>query len=160
MYDIDPFLMAAIAFQESRFDQKLVMRTGATGIMQMMPATARDPNVALPNIENLETNVHAFAKYFRFMRQRYVNQEAVSDFDRLMLLLASYNAGPERLKKLRAKAADPNTWHENVEWVVWKSVGLETVQYVRNVHRYYIAFKDMAEANAVRRALISEVTGK
>ncbi len=160
MYNIDPFLMAAIAFQESRFDQKLVMRTGATGIMQMMPATARDPNVDLPNIENLETNVHAFAKYFRFMRQRYVNQEAVSDFDRLMLLLASYNAGPERLKKLRAKAADPNIWHENVEWVVWKSVGLETVQYVRNVHRYYIAFKELAEANAVRRALISEVTGK
>jgi membrane-bound lytic murein transglycosylase MltF len=160
MYNIDPFLMAAIAFQESRFDQKLVMRTGATGIMQMMPATARDPNVDLPNIENLETNVHAFAKYFRFMRQRYVNQEAVSDFDRLMLLLASYNAGPERLKKLRAKATDPNIWHENVEWVVWKSVGLETVQYVRNVHRYYIAFKELAEANAVRRALISEVTGK
>jgi membrane-bound lytic murein transglycosylase MltF len=160
MYNIDPFLMAAIAFQESRFDQKLVMRTGATGIMQMMPATARDPNVDLPNIENLETNVHAFSKYFRFMRQRYVNQEAVSDFDRLMLLLASYNAGPERLKKLRAKATDPNIWHENVEWVVWKSVGLETVQYVRNVHRYYIAFKELAEANAVRRALISEVTGK
>ena len=160
MYNIDPFLIAAIAFQESRFDQKLVMRTGATGIMQMMPATARDPNVDLPNIENLETNVHAFAKYFRFMRQRYVNQESVSDFDRLMLLLASYNAGPERLKKLRAKAAEPNTWHENVEWVVWRSVGLETVQYVRNVHRYYIAFKEMAEANAMRRALISEVTGK
>ncbi len=160
IYNIDPFLMAAIAFQESRFDQKLVMRTGATGIMQMMPATARDPNVDLPNIENLETNVHAFAKYFRFMRKRYVNQEGISDFDRIMLLLASYNAGPERLKKLRAKAAEPNIWHENVEWVVWKSVGLETVQYVRNVHRYYIAFKDMAEANAVRRGLISEATGK
>ena len=101
-----------------------------------------------------------FISYPLVRRQRYVNQEAVSDFDRLMLLLASYNAGPERLKKLRAKAADPNIWHENVEWVVWKSVGLETVQYVRNVHRYYIAFKELAEANAVRRALISEVTGK
>ena len=69
-------------------------------------------------------------------------------------------ASVQRLKKLRAKATEPNIWHENVEWVVWRSVGLETVQYVRNVHRYYIAFKDMAEANAVRRALISEATGK
>ncbi len=94
------------------------------------------------------------------MRQRYVNQEGISDFDRLMLLLASYNAGPERLKKLRAKAGNSNVWHENVEWVVWKSVGLETVQYVRNVHRYYIAFKDMAEADAVRRKLMTEATGK
>ena len=160
MYDIDPFLMAAIAFQESRFDQRLVMRTGATGIMQMMPATARDPNVALPNITNLEVNVHAFAKYFRFMRQRYVNQEGVSEFDRLMLLLASYNAGPERLKKLRANSANPNVWHESVEWAVWKSVGLETVQYVRNVHRYYIAFKDMSEALALRGRLMKEAQWK
>lgn len=153
MYGIDPFLMAAVAFQESRFDQKLVMRTGATGIMQMMPATARDPNVNLPNITNLEENVHAFAKYFKFLRDRYVNQDGMEEFDRRMLLLASYNAGPERLKKLRAKSTDPNVWYENVEWAVWKSVGLETVQYVRNVHRYYIAFIQAYTSALERRNL-------
>ena len=160
LYDVDPFLIAAIAFQESRFDQKLVMGTGATGIMQMMPATARDPNVNLPNIDNLEVNVHAFARYFRFMRDRYINQPDVPDLDRLMLMLASYNAGPERIKKLRAKSANPNVWYENVEWAVWKSVGLETVQYVRNVHRYYIVFKDMSDALAARRQLVEDSRSK
>jgi membrane-bound lytic murein transglycosylase MltF len=154
MYDIDPFIIAAIAFQESRFDQNLVMKTGARGIMQMMPATARDPNVALPNIENLEENVHAFARYFRFLRERYVNQPNISDFDRLMLLLASYNAGPERIKGLRAKSADPNVWFESVEWAAWKSVGLETVQYVRNVHRYYIVFKNISAGLSARRQVV------
>lgn len=159
-YDVDPYLIAAIAFQESRFDQRLVMPSGATGIMQMMAATARDPNINLPNIENLEVNVHAFARYFRFMRERYVNQPEVTDFDRLMLLLASYNAGPERIKGLRAKSANPNVWYENVEWSVWKSVGLETVQYVRNVHRYYIVFKDMQEGLAARRKLVEDARSK
>ncbi|MEQ1718712.1 MAG: lytic transglycosylase F [Hyphomicrobium sp.] len=160
MYDIDPFLMAAIAFQESRFDQKLVMSSGATGIMQMMPSTARDPSVALPNIENLEVNVHAFAKYFRFMRDKYVNQNGISDFDRLMLLLASYNAGPERIKGLRAKSNEPNVWYESVEWAVWKSVGPETVQYVRNVHRYYIAFSETYAARMERQELLKQASGK
>lgn len=159
-YDIDPFLIAAIAFQESRFDQKLIMSSGATGIMQMMPSTARDPNVAMPNITNLEVNVHAFAKYFRYMRATYVNQHDISEFDRLMLLLASYNAGPVRLKSLRAKSADPNVWYESVEWAVWKSVGLETVQYVRNVHRYYIAFKEAYDATSQRKKLLEQASGK
>jgi membrane-bound lytic murein transglycosylase MltF len=150
-YDIDPFILAAVAFQESRFDHRTRSRAGAVGIMQMMPATARDPNVALPDVTDFDTNIHGFARYFRFLRNRYVNQPDMTDYDRLMLLLASYNAGPNRIRRLRARATDPNVWDESVEWAVWRDVGFETVQYVRNVHRYYIVFRDFSRGLELRR---------
>lgn len=69
----------------------------------------------------------------------------------MQLLLASYSAGPVRIKKLITKARNPDIWSESVEWAVWKSVGFETVQCVRNVQRYYIAFKNMADCLELRR---------
>jgi membrane-bound lytic murein transglycosylase MltF len=156
-YDLDPFLMAAVAFQESKFNHGTRSHAGAVGIMQMMPSTARDPNVALPNVHDLETNIHGFARYFRFMRNRYVNQPGMTEYDRLMILLASYNAGPNRIRGLRKKAADPNVWDESVEWEVWKTVGYETVQYVRNVHRYYVVFRDFSRGLDMRRDALSAI---
>ncbi len=151
-YGIDPYLLAAVAFQESHFDHRTKSHAGARGLMQMMPATARDRNVALPDIADLETNIHAFAKYFAFLRRTYVDQPEMSEHDRMMILLASYNAGPERIKKLRKTARDPNVWAENVEWVVWKSIGFETVRYVSGVQKYYVVFRDMSEGLKLRRA--------
>lgn len=152
-YGIDPYLLAAVAFQESHFDHRTKSRAGARGLMQMMPAIARDRNVALPDIADLETNVHAFAKYFAFLRRTYVAQPEMSEHDRMMILLASYNAGPERIKKLRRTARDPNVWAENVEWAVWKSIGFETVRYVGQVQKYYVVFRDMIEGLKLRRAV-------
>lgn len=145
-YNIDPHLIAAVAFQESNFNAKLVMRrSGATGLMQMMPATARLPIVGISNLLNPEDNVHAFTKYFRHLRDAYVDQPNMADVDRLMLTLASYNAGPTKIARLRRQSETPNVWFENVEWTVWRVVGAETVDYVRNVYRYYVWFKGMSE---------------
>ena len=153
MYDVDPHLIAAVAFQESRFDPKLVMRrSGATGLLQMMPSTARLPIVGITDLLDPESNVHAFAKYFRHLRRHYVDQPDVSDLDRLMLVLASYNAGPTRIARLRRKARDPDVWFESVEWSVWSDVGSETVDYVRNVFRYYVTFRNMSEGLGLRPA--------
>lgn len=151
MYDVDPYLIAAVAFQESRFDPKLVMRrSGATGLMQMMPSTARLPIVGITDLLDPESNIHAFAKYFRHLRDHYVDQPNIGDVDRLMLVLASYNAGPTRISRLRKVAPDPDVWFECVEWSVWSVVGSETVDYVRNVFRYYITFKNMSEGLGLR----------
>jgi len=62
-----------------------------------------------------------------------------------MFAFAAYNAGPARIRKLRAKAAeqgyDPNVWFDNVEVMAAKDIGRETVQYVSNILKYYIAYK-------------------
>lgn len=151
-YGIDPTLIAAVAFQESRFDPGLVMRrSGATGIMQMMPSTARLPIVGITDLRDPEQNIHAFAKYFAHLRAVYVDQPGIGDVDRLMLVLASYNAGPTRIARLRRISRDPNVWFESVEWAVWRDVGSETVDYVRNVFRYYVTFRAMSEGLDARR---------
>lgn len=63
----------------------------------------------------------------------------------ILFAFASYNAGPSRISKLRKKAEkhayDPNLWFDNVEIVVAEKVGLETTTYVRNIYKYYAAYK-------------------
>jgi membrane-bound lytic murein transglycosylase MltF len=61
------------------------------------------------------------------------------------MVFASYNAGPNRIARLRAQAQqqglDPNKWFGNVELLVAEDIGQETVTYVGNVYKYYIAYK-------------------
>ena len=61
------------------------------------------------------------------------------------MTFASYNAGPNRIADLRKKAAseglDPNRWFGNVELIVARDVGEQTVQYVSNIYKYYVAYK-------------------
>ena len=65
--------------------------------------------------------------------------------NRHLFAFASYNAGPNRIARLRketaAKGLDPNKWFNNVEVLVAEDVGRETVQYVSNIYKYYIAYK-------------------
>ena len=61
------------------------------------------------------------------------------------MVFASYNAGPNRIARLRQKAKDegldPNKWFGNVELIAAKEVGQETVTYVSNIYKYYVAYK-------------------
>jgi membrane-bound lytic murein transglycosylase MltF len=70
--------------------------------------------------------------------------------------MAAYNAGPTRIRNLRKKAADagydPNLWFDNVEIVVAHEVGLEPVNYVANIMKYYVTFTLMAEDRAIKDA--------
>ena len=65
--------------------------------------------------------------------------------DKTLMAFASYNAGPNRIARLRKEAADngldPNKWFGNVELMVAQDVGQETVNYVSNIYKYYIAYK-------------------
>lgn len=112
--------------------------------MQIKPTTAADPNVGVAGIEELENNIHAGTKYLAFLQNRYFSDPEIRELDRHLLAFAAYNAGPARVAKLRKEAAetglDPNRWFGNVENVAARRVGRETVQYVANIAKYYIAY--------------------
>ncbi|MCP4008577.1 MAG: lytic transglycosylase F [Proteobacteria bacterium] len=143
-YDFDWLMIVALAFQESGLDQSARSHTGAIGIMQLLPSTAADKNVNIPKIEILENNIHAGTKYLRFLRNRYFSNPNIDKLNQTLLSFAAYNAGPGKISKLRKETAerglDPNVWFGNLEHIVAKKVGRETVQYVANIYKYYIAY--------------------
>jgi len=144
-YNFDHIALLAQAYQESGLDHAKKSHRGAVGIMQLLPSTAADANVNIGNITNLENNIHAGTKYLAFIRDRYFNDAAINAENRLALTWAAYNAGPARVQKMRDKAKkmglDPDIWFSNVELAAGKMTGRETVQYVANIYKYYVAYK-------------------
>ncbi len=145
-YDFDHLMLAALGYQESRLNQSVKSHAGAIGVMQMLPSTARDKNVAIPDIKKIEPNIQAGAKYLRFMADRYFPvKDGLDALNSAFFTFAAYNAGPARVAKLRSEAKkkglDPNVWFNNVELIAAKRIGRETVQYVSNILKYYIAYK-------------------
>ena len=143
-YGVDYLMVAAQGYQESRLDQSARSGAGAIGIMQLLPSTAADANVDIPDITTAEANIHAGIKYLDFIRTRYFSDPEVDHFNQTLFAFAAYNAGPARVRKLRAKAAqqgyDPNVWFDNVEVMAARDIGSETVQYVANILKYYFAY--------------------
>jgi membrane-bound lytic murein transglycosylase MltF len=161
IYDIDWKLLAALAFQESGMNPKKKSPAGAVGIMQIKPSTAAGKNVSIKNVtNNVESNIHAGAKYLDFLHQRYFSDPAIAHQVQLEFTLAAYNAGPARIRSLRNKAKnsglDPNKWFFNVEHIARKEIGRETVRYVANIYKYYIAFSS-AESTLSERAKVENL---
>lgn len=88
-YDLDPNLVAAVIWAESSGDPNAVSNKGAQGLMQLMPATARELGVG--NVLDPDQNVDGGSHYLRKMLDAH-------DGD-LSLALAAYNAGPEAVRK-------------------------------------------------------------
>jgi len=163
LYHFDPLMLAAQAYQESRLDQSVVSRAGAVGIMQILPRTAAGKEVGIPDVSTVDNNIHAGTKYLRHIVDHYFDDPTVDELNRSLFAFASYNAGPSRIKSLRAKAAargyDPNVWFLSVEVVVADEVGREPVQYVRNIFKYYTAYTLLSEQDEIRQLLMSEGLG-
>jgi membrane-bound lytic murein transglycosylase MltF len=144
-YSFDYLALLAQAYQESGLDHSKKSPRGAIGIMQLLPSTASDPNINIHNIDKLENNIHAGTKYLTFVRDRYYSDPAISLENRLAFSWAAYNAGPEKVRRMRAETKrmglDQDKWFSHVEVAAGKIVGRETVQYVANVYKYYIAYK-------------------
>jgi membrane-bound lytic murein transglycosylase MltF len=155
-FDLDYLLMAAQGYQESGLDQSKRSHVGAIGVMQVMPATARDKAVNIRNIDTLDGNIHAGLKYNRWMMDNFYNEPGISRLDKGLLAFASYNAGPGRVASLRkeAKASglDPNKWFYNVELIAARRIGRETVTYVSNIYKYYLAYRMMLRQEELREA--------
>jgi membrane-bound lytic murein transglycosylase MltF len=162
-YEFDYLMMAAQAYQESGLDQSTKSRAGAVGVMQVLPTTASDRNVNVAEIERLENNIHAGTKYMRFIINRYYKDEPMDDLNKMLFAFASYNAGPAKVKRLRKKTAamglNPNVWFNNVEIAAAQVIGRETVQYVGNIYKYYIAYRMVTEQTERKQQLMQEKTG-
>jgi membrane-bound lytic murein transglycosylase MltF len=160
MYDIPWLFTAAVAYQESGFDNSKRSAAGAVGIMQVLPSTAADKNVGVPDIEKLENNIHAGVKYLDFLRDRYFADEEIDELNKIHFVLASYNAGPGNVRKARGKAGawsvDDSRWFKNVEVVTLRTVSPEPVQYVVNIHRYHLLFARYFKNLEERKALKTE----
>ena len=158
-YNFDWLKIAAQGYQESKLDQNMKSAMGALGVMQVLPSTAADPNVNIPDIQGIENNIHAGVKYLRFLRDRYYSSSEIAPLDRVLFSFAAYNAGPGNLRKARKMAAemglDPNQWFGNVEVAAAKAISREPVIYVRNIYKYYVAYKlietERLEREAVRQ---------
>jgi membrane-bound lytic murein transglycosylase MltF len=142
-YNVDFLLMAAQGYQESRLDQNVKSHVGAVGVMQIMPSTGKELKVG--DITKLEPNIHGGVKYMRFMIDQYYAKEPMDDLNKALFTFASYNAGPGRIRQLRREAEkrglNPNVWFNNVERIVSERIGRETVTYVGNIYKYYVAYK-------------------
>jgi membrane-bound lytic murein transglycosylase MltF len=156
-YNFDWLMLAAMGYQESGLDHSTRSSAGAVGIMQLLPSTAADSNVGISEIHILENNVHAGTKYLRFLKDRYFGDDEIDDVDRTLLTFASYNAGPARISGLRKEAAskglDPNVWFDNVEVIAASRIGAETVNYVSNIYKYYVAYRLYSEQLDTRESL-------
>lgn len=142
-YGLDWVLIAAQGYQESQLDHSVHSPVGAIGVMQVMPATGAEMKVG--DVAQIEPNVHAGVKYIRYMIDRYFKDEPMDELNKTLFAFAAYNAGPARLRQLRAEAVNlglnPNVWFGNVERVAAEKVGSETVNYVSNIYKYYVAYR-------------------
>src|SRR5688572_1356414 len=158
-YNLDYLLMAAQGYQESQLNQNAKSAAGAVGIMQVMPATGKELNVG--DIRQLEPNIHAGIKYMRVTADSFFKDEPMDDLNKGLFTFASYNAGPGRVRQLRREAEkaglDPNVWFGNVEVIAAERIGRETVTYVANIYKYYVAYRlvvDETDRRAAGRAAV------
>lgn len=157
-YDVDWVLMGAQGYQESQLNQDAKSHVGAIGVMQLMPATGSQMKVG--DIREADHNIDAGIKYMRFMIDRYYAHEPMTDLNKALFTFASYNAGPGRIAQLRKEAKrrglDPNVWFGNVEYIAAEKIGQETVTYVSNIYKYYIAYRLILENKAARQQAIAK----
>jgi membrane-bound lytic murein transglycosylase MltF len=153
--ELNWLMLAAQGYQESRLDHTVVSPVGAIGIMQLLPSTGQDMGVQ--DVSVLEANIEAGARYVRFLMDEFFDDPAIDDNNRLLFAIAAYNAGPGRVRSLRREAAerglDPNRWFNHVERITAERVGRETVTYVSNIAKYFVAYQlafDQFESAAVK----------
>lgn len=151
-YRFDHLMLAAQGYQESRLNQQARSRSGAIGIMQILPSTGKQLGVG--DITRVEPNIHGGTKYMRQLFDQYFRDADFDQQNRALFAFASYNAGPGRIAKIRDEAKhrglNANKWFNNVEIVASKRLGQETVQYVRNIYKYYTAYRLQLDALAAQ----------
>jgi len=160
-YHFDYLMLAAQGYQESRLDQNAKSHVGAIGIMQVMPETGKELKVG--DIKHPENNVHAGTKYMAQLMERYFKDAKFDEQNRALFAFASYNAGPGNIAKMRKRAAEeglnPDVWLNNVEQVTARRIGQEPVQYVRNIYKYYVAYKLAQQVTQQRNEALEKVKG-
>lgn len=156
LHDVDWRLLAAQAYQESRFDPEARSPFGAVGVMQLLPSTAKELGCDDP--KKPRQAIRAAALYLSKLMKRWKNEHDVALKDRVRFALAAYNVGPAHLDDARQLAArlglDRNRWFGHVEKAMallarpkhYQTVphgfarGDETVRYVSEIQTRYDAY--------------------
>jgi membrane-bound lytic murein transglycosylase MltF len=158
-YGFDWRLMAAQAYQESGLDPAARSRSGAIGLMQLLPATAKD--MGFDDVTGVDANLHAGIKYMAWLRDHYFSDPGVPAPARVDFALAAYNAGVGRVRRWRSEAPDhgldPNRWYGHVEKLALADVGLQPVHYVANIEKYFLAFTLLLDEGERERAEIERL---
>ena len=155
-------LLASQMYQESRFEPRARSWAGAMGLLQIMPATARD--LGLRDAYDPEQNVEAAVRYLKWLEDNYWNEKIPDPKERVKFVLASYNAGAGHVmdaqRLAEAEGGDPRVWEDVAYWLLQKSDasvytrpevrhgyarGLEPVHYVSIILERYAHYQQFVE---------------
>ena len=162
-YDMDYLLMAAQGYQESQLNQDAKSQVGAVGVMQVMPATGKELKVGDIYAARAEhprrRQVHALHDR-PVLRQRADGQVEQGALRLRRLQRRARRGSRACARRRRSGASIPNVWFNNVELVASEKIGRETVTYVANIYKYYIAYKLITEDLDERRKARESVGAK
>jgi membrane-bound lytic murein transglycosylase F len=166
-------LVASQAYQESRFNPRARSWAGATGLMQIMPATARELRV---NPADPRQSVEGACRYLWKLDQQW--KELKPESERLKFILASYNVGLGHVQDARRLAEkfgdDPDNWADVGYWLIRKSKrsvyndpvvkygfarGTEPVAYVDLILDRYEHYKAFVKEETEEEAAADETDG-
>ncbi|MGM0648183.1 MAG: transglycosylase SLT domain-containing protein [Bacteroidota bacterium] len=152
-------LLAALIFQESRFNPSIESWAGAKGLMQLMPATGE--RFGADNLNDPEQNIRAGVRFLKYLEERFASHEASKE-DCIRFVLASYNIGLGHVLDARRLAekfeADTNSWEEVDTFLLYKSIpkyyndpvvkhgyarGDETYKFVHEIMNRYDQYKTL-----------------
>lgn len=158
-------LMAAQCYQESTFDPQARSWAGASGLMQIMPATARHLGLAQSDIFNPEANIAAAAKYLAELGSHF--QDIVNPQERTAFMLAGYNGGHfhirDAMRLAQKHGRNPQRWADVSEFVLKLQQpeyyrdpvvkygymrGTETVDYVSRIHNRWAQYRGVAHGGS------------
>ena len=148
--------MGAQGYQESQLNQQAKKPGGRD---RGHAGDARDgQGMKSGDITQIEPNIHAGIKYMRWMIDQYYEKEPMTELDKALFAFASYNAGRPPAsrscaRRPRKRGLDPNVWFQNVEYVAAEKIGQETITYVSNIYKYYIAYRLIGDALEERRGV-------
>lgn len=139
-------VLAAISYQESHLNPNAVSRTGVEGLMMLTQDTAKEMGVK--NRNNAIESIQGGAKYLEVLEKLYAD---VPESERLWFVLASYNMGPNAVKRiqseLNAKGRDGNNWGEVYGYLSQNinknSRYAQCMHYVSNIRTYLEVIKTM-----------------
>jgi membrane-bound lytic murein transglycosylase MltF len=99
----------------------------------------------MDNVESPDDNIRAGIMCMRYLVDQFFNDPEIDEVNRHLFAFAAYNAGPNRVARLRRQVPeyglDADKWFKNVEHIVASNVSREPVRYVGNIYKYYLAFQ-------------------
>ena len=84
--------------------------------MQVIPKNAAASPINVPNVTTADNNILAGVKMLRHIEDQYFSDPKLNPIDKTLMVFASYNAGPNRIARLRKEAADQGLDPDKVVW--------------------------------------------